>query len=416
MNIHIINIGDEILIGQIVNTNATWMAQQLNLAGFKVTAIKIISDGLEDIQYNIEQSFKEVDIVITTGGLGATKDDITKKAIAQMLGVEMYFDESVYNNIERMFKKRNIPLNHLHKEQSMMPKGVELLENKMGTAPGMHFKYKEKSLFSTAGVPYEMQYVMTNGIVPNLQKQYGKKAIYHHTIKTSGKGETQIQELINDIEEGLPSHIKIAYLPNLGEVRLRISAFANNGQTQEDLEKEVQEVSNNIHEVLNDIVYSHEDISIQEALGNTLKEKGKTLALAESCTGGNIMANIVQIAGSSSYFEGGMVAYSNEIKMQKLGVKQNTLETHGAVSEQTVREMVEGAIAYFGVDVALSVSGIAGPSGGTKEKPVGTIWLAVGNAQKIETSVLRLGKNRQKNIEYTTKRALNMLRMFVLDN
>ncbi len=416
MNVHIITIGDEILIGQIVDTNSAWMGQQLNLCGFQVTTIKTVSDQCDDIVKNISQSLQEADVVLVTGGLGATKDDVTKKAIAECLGVGMYFDEKVYENITSFFKRFGREPNEAHHQQSYMPESVQLLDNKMGTAPGMWFNHQKSILISMPGVPYEMKHLMSEKVLPALKTKFGTRPIFHKTIRTAGHGETNLALKIEDIESSLPDSVKIAYLPNLGEVRLRVSAYGEKGENETQLQQKVEDVSEKIKEKLGDAIYGYEHENLSIALGNLLDEHNLKLVTAESCTGGNIAARIVQTPGSSSYFQGGIVAYSNDLKMRQLDVCEETLFKHGAVSEATVEEMVQGAIKHLNVDIAIAVSGIAGPGGGTPDKPVGTIWVAVGNSKKTKTLRLQLGKDRLKNIEYTTKTALNMARLFILKN
>ncbi len=414
MNIHIITIGDEILIGQIVDTNSAWMGQQLNLSGFRVTAIKTVGDELEAITGNIRTSIKDADVILLTGGLGATKDDITKKAIAEFLGVGMYFDQDVYDRICYFFNKLGRKPNEAHRLQSYMPETVQLLTNKMGTAPGMWFEHEGKILVSMPGVPYEMKYLMGAEVIPRLKSKFGTKAIVHHTIITAGHGETALALRIEKIESSLPEGVKIAYLPNLGTVRIRVSAYGNGNETEEELNDKVGAVVDEIKKELGDAVFGEGEDNLSLSLGRMLLERNMTMATAESCTGGNIAARIVQNPGSSAYFKGGVVAYSNALKMGSLNVKESTLRANGAVSEATVREMVQGAVGNLGVDLAIAVSGIAGPGGGTPDKPVGTIWLAVGDKEQVRTRLLKLGKDRLKNIEYTTKQALNMARLFVL--
>ncbi len=416
MNVHIITIGDEILIGQIVDTNSAWMGEQLNLSGFKITCIKTVQDQLSDITKNIWSSIQEADVVLLTGGLGATKDDVTKKAIADFLGTGMYYDKEVHDRITSFFRKFGREPNEAHRLQSYMPNGVLLLENKMGTAPGMWFETNGKILASMPGVPYEMKHLMTEKVIPKLIKKYGTKPIFHRTIRTAGMGETSLALKIESIESSLPANTKIAYLPNLGEVRIRVSAFGEKDDSQEEIEKKVNDISNKIEKELGNFVYAGNEENLPTTLGKLLLRKKMRLATAESCTGGNIAARIVRIPGSSSYFNGGIIAYSNGIKIKELGVKKETLESHGAVSEETVKEMVLGAINKLNVDLAIAVSGIAGPGGGSPEKPVGTIWIAVGNNENIRTLKLQLSKDRLKNIEYTTNSALNLARLFLLEN
>lgn len=416
MKVHIVTIGDEILIGQIVDTNSAWMATQLNLAGIEVTAIKTVSDKLEDIKTNILSSMKEADIILTTGGLGATKDDITKKAIAELLGVGMYFDEDLYQKIHAFFEKRGFPITDALKVQCTMPETMLKLPNKMGTAPGMWFEHQDTILVSMPGVPYEMKHLMDVQVLPKLKERFGVKPIFHRTLLTSGLGETQVADKIESVLSTFPNNMSIAYLPNLGEVRLRVSAYGEKGTSINSLQELVNGKATEIEGILGTLIYGYEKDNIQNTVGQLLLKKGWHLGTAESCTGGNIAARIVQTSGSSAYFKGGIIAYSNEVKMNELNVQKNTLDTHGAVSEQTVIEMVAGTLEKLNVDVAIAVSGIAGPTGGTEEKPVGLIWIAIGNKDQTITHKLQIGRNRLQNIEYATKRALNLLRLFLIEN
>ncbi len=416
MKVHIITIGDEILIGQIVDTNSAWMATQLNLAGMEVTAIKTVSDKLDDIKTNINASLRDADIVLTTGGLGATKDDITKKAIAELLGVDMYFDQELYDMITTFFQKRGFPITDAHRIQCMMPETMVKLTNKMGTAPGMWFEKDNSILVSMPGVPYEMKYLMEKQILPKLKDKFGAYPIYHRTLLTAGFGETQIAERIEHITDAFPDNMKLAFLPNLGEVRLRVSAYGDENSREAELKQMVDGKVTEIEQIMDNAIYGYEKDSIQNVVGQILLEKGLKLGTAESCTGGNIAARIVQISGSSAYFNGGIVAYSNDVKMKRLNVGEGTLQMYGAVSEATVREMVAGCTKALDADVAIAVSGIAGPTGGTADKPVGLIWIAIGNPEKTVTHKLQLGKDRLKNIEYVTKRALNLLRLYLLES
>lgn len=414
MKVHIITIGDEILIGQIVDTNSAWIATQLNLCGIEVTEIKTVGDNYADIQSALNSSTASADVVLMTGGLGATKDDITKKAIANFMGVEMVFDEELYVKIATLFQKRNIPMTEAMREQCYMPKTMLHLENKMGTAPGMWFDYEKVLIVALPGIPYEMKHLMETQVLPRLKQRVGVAPICHRTLLTSGYGEVQLAEKIEPILQTFPPYMKIAYLPNLGEVRLRISAYGKEGDDEKDLVREVEEKVAAIENLLEHSIYGQGKGDIQSALGKILTEKKWTLATAESCTGGNITAKIVKVAGASQYFKGGVIAYSNKIKKEKLGVSQKTLDEYGAVSEETVREMLQGVLLSMNADVGIAVSGIIGPSGGSKDKPVGTIWIAVGNKEDIQTHQLLLSKDRWQSIEYTSKRALNLLRLFLV--
>lgn len=411
MNVHIITIGDEILIGQIVDTNSAWMATELNLVGAAVTGITTVGDGADDIRLGLRQALHTADVVLLTGGLGPTKDDITKKTIADFFGVEMAFHTPTFERLERFFERLGRQPTEAHRVQCLLPVNAQVLINKMGTAPGMWFEHEGKIIVSMPGVPYEMQYLMSKEVIPRLLQVFPGKPIFHRTLMTAGAGESQIAERLNGIESALPPHLKLAYLPNLGFVRVRLSGSAVDAGR---LQAEVDDQASRIRHQLGDLVYGENDQSLEVVLGELLRNRGLTVATAESCTGGYVAHRITSIAGSSDYFKGSIVAYANEVKMEMLGVQPETLDAHGAVSEATVREMVAGARRVLKTDIAIAISGIAGPGGGTPEKPVGTIWMAVGNDQQIETFKLQAGKDRLKNIEYAGNYALNFVRKFVL--
>lgn len=411
MKVHILTVGDEILIGQIVDTNSAWMAQQLNAIGAKVTGITSVEDTRESITTGLRQALQEVDAVLMTGGLGPTKDDITKKTIADFFGVNMYFDESSYNRLQRLFERFGIEPNESHRIQCYMPTNANLLINKMGTAPGMWFDHEDKVIISMPGVPYEMKYLMEYEVLPKLKARFPMMPIQHRTIMTVGAGESMIAERIASVEESLPTHIKLAFLPNLGQVRLRLSGRGGDEATlSQELDRWVKE----IEELIPELIYGYDEHKLQAAVGDLLKERSLTLSTAESCTGGYLAHLITSISGSSAYFQGSVVAYANEVKTKQLGVNPETLEEHGAVSEETVKEMVQGLLELLGTDIGIAISGIAGPTGGTADKPVGTIWLAVGNKEAIHTKKLQLTKDREKNIQYTSVVGLNMIRRFVI--
>lgn len=411
MKVHILTVGDEILIGQIVDTNSAWMAQQLNAIGAKVTGITSVEDTRESITTGLRQALQEVDAVLMTGGLGPTKDDITKKTIADFFGVNMYFDESSYNRLQRLFERFGIEPNESHRIQCYMPTNANLLINKMGTAPGMWFDHEDKVIISMPGVPYEMKYLMEYEVLPKLKARFPMMPIQHRTIMTVGAGESMIAERIASVEESLPTHIKLAFLPNLGQVRLRLSG---RGGDEATLSQELDSWVKEIEELIPELIYGYDEHKLQAAVGDLLKERSLTLSTAESCTGGYLAHLITSISGSSAYFQGSVVAYANEVKTKQLGVNPETLEEHGAVSEETVKEMVQGLLELLGTDIGIAISGIAGPTGGTADKPVGTIWLAVGNKEAIHTKKLQLTKDREKNIQYTSVVGLNMIRRFVI--
>ena len=409
MQAQIITIGDEILIGQILDTNSAWIAKQLNISGIQVAEMRSVSDTREAIIEALETG-QSADLVLLTGGLGPTKDDITKKVLAEFLGVELTFHEPTYNRIAAYFEKRSFTLTPAHREQCYMPANAEILRNDMGTAPGMWMQKNNTIYVSMPGVPYEMKHLVSERVLPRLLGNAQLRPIVHRTILTAGTGESVIAQRIEDFENNLPDFVKLAYLPNLGIVRLRLTAT---GDDEAALNQILEEKKAEIHTLIPEFVFGEETETLEEVLGRKLKEKGAMLGTAESCTGGYIAHKITSIPGSSAYFGGSVVAYSNQLKTNLLNVDAETLQAHGAVSEETVREMVAGALETLGVDYAVAVSGIAGPEGGTPDKPVGTIWTAVGNRQEIITKKLTLTKYRMRNIQLTSNLTLNMLRKFV---
>lgn len=412
MKATIVTIGDEILIGQIIDTNSAWIGKKLNDIGIDVTEILSVNDSREGILSGLERATKISDLILVTGGLGPTKDDITKSVLAEFMNDKLEFSEENFSLIKKMFERRNITITPSHKTQCYLPSTATLIQNKMGTAPGMLFKKDGKTIISMPGVPYEMKYIMENGVIP-MFKDKSDKVIIHRTIRTAGMGESNISVRIEDIVTELPEHIKIAYLPSLGNVRIRLTAI---GQDRSELQSNIDDFEKRIVEELQDLVYGYDKTLLEEAFGIVAKKHSVMIGLAESCTGGNIASKIVSVPGSSAYFNGGVVAYSNELKMKLLGVNKNTLDNHGAVSEQTVLEMLSGVLKLTNTDIGAAVSGIAGPTGGTLDKPVGTIWIAYGSEQKQETLKLLLGKDRIKNIEYATTVVLNLLRKFIMAN
>ena len=402
----IITIGDEILIGQIVDTNSAWMAQQLNNAGIRVKQISSVSDDKQHILTALAEAAKRADIILITGGLGPTKDDITKLTLAEYFGVGMVENKEALDNVTRIFAKYNRPMLDINKLQAQVPENCEVILNKNGTAPGMWFNHERKIYVSMPGVPFEMMYMIEDEVIPKLKSTLKLPVIFHKTILTAGEGESFLAKRIEDIEDSLPSHIKLAYLPKLGQVRLRLSAY---GEDREVLKHEVEEFAQRIIERVGNIVIAEEDIAIEKALLNFMTEKGLTLSVAESCTGGYISHLLTQHAGSSKVFFGGSVTYSNELKQSMLDVSAETIAKYGAVSEETVKEMVEGALRNFKSDYAIAVTGIAGPDGGTADKPVGTVYIAVASAKKTVVKKFTFGNKRIQNIERSATGAFFML-------
>lgn len=411
MQAAIITVGDEILIGQVIDTNSAYLGQKLSEIGIQLKKTFSVGDQHNEIILGLSQALNEADIVFMTGGLGPTKDDITKKAIADFLGVELFFHHDTFDRIKGIFERMGRPMSPLHNDQCLMPQGVQILKNSMGTAPGMLFYHQGKRIISMPGVPYEMKSIMEEVVIPILMAE-SINFIIHKTILTCGVGETTIENKISDIVSTFPPNIKIAYLPALAQVRLRISA---SGQNEQILRQQVSHFTGLITARISDVIYGYDNTSLEKEIKRLASEKGLKIGTAESCTGGLIASKLVSIPGSSAYFMGSIVAYSNDIKTNILKVKNETLNIHGAVSEETVKEMVDGAIDILNVDIAVAVSGIAGPDGGTLEKPVGTIWICAGSRQNKVTYLLKAGKDRLKNIEIASIYALNLLRKFLLE-
>ncbi|MBR9919637.1 MAG: competence/damage-inducible protein A [Bacteroidetes bacterium] len=407
----IITIGDEILIGQILDTNANWIAREVRETGGQLLGKTTVGDDEKQIRLAIERGFEDAEVILMTGGLGPTRDDITKKAIADHFGVGLVFSQETHAHIAKLFERFGRPMLEAHRQQCFMPQNAKLLTNKMGSAPGMWFEKDGKVLVSMPGVPYEMKHLMTEKVLPKLKQSFQPRGISYRTILTAGKGETQIAEAVESFEDNLPEELKLAYLPGLARVRLRLTAVKGDPQKQEAL---LKSKGDELIEILGEDVFGEDDISLSEALGKLLVERGLTMGTAESCTGGYLAHLITSVPGASRYYEGSFLTYSNRLKEQILGVSPKTLETVGAVSEETVREMLKGLLKNLGVDVGVAISGIMGPGGGTEEKPVGTVWIAFGDSQNPQTIKLSLGKTRDKNIEYTAIKALNELRLYLL--
>ena len=408
----IITIGDEILIGQIIDSNSAWMGEKLNTHGVKVHRISSISDSKEAICATLDKSIEEVDLILITGGLGPTKDDLTKHCLSEYFQMPLERDEATYQKLAQFFEAKNIPFNDLNKGQALLPSGCTILENALGTAQGMLFQKDGKLIISMPGVPYEMKYLMENEVLPKLTNYFELPAIFHRTILTVGVPESELAVRIQAWEEQLPKHIKLAYLPSYGRVRLRLSAFGNSiTQIKEEVLAQEQKLLGYIEKE----VFGYGNISLEEALGDMLSQHNKTIATAESCTGGNIASTLVSVSGSSNYFKGSIVAYHNSAKERLLGVKKDTLHSYGAVSEETVKQMAENVREKLGADIGVASSGIAGPNGGTKEKPVGTVWLAVSDGNTTVTKCLNLSSNRDVNIKRTTIHAMNMVRKHLKD-
>jgi nicotinamide-nucleotide amidase len=407
MKAEIITIGDEILIGQIIDTNSAWIAEQFNLYGIEIYQITSVHDDPRPITRALKNAEKKVDIVILTGGLGPTKDDITKQVLCNYFNTKLVFHEPVFENIKQRFKNRNIDINKLNRDQALVPEACQVLINRMGTAPGMWFEKNDTIYVSVPGVPFEMKYLVANEILPRLVSLGRVKAIYHKTVNTLGLPESILAELIENWEISLPRNIKLAYLPNPLSVRLRLSAV---GTDLKVIEKQVAEEIEKLKRIIPDNIYSFDNESLAEVIGKMLKSKEKTLSLAESCTGGYISQLITSIPGSSSYYKGSITAYSNEVKCNVLDVNMTSIEEFGAVSNQVVSEMAQGVRKLLKSDYSIATSGIAGPDGGTPEKPVGTVWIAIADENSVTAEKFVFGDNRERNIIRSSQTALQMLR------
>ena len=408
MKAEIISIGDELLIGQVVNTNASWMASALNKAGIGVVHIEAISDERDAIRDALDHASKRADIILMTGGLGPTKDDITKHVLAEYFDSKLIFHEPSFRQVEQLFKVRNYKLTEVNRRQAEIPDKCIPLQNINGTAPGMWFEKNGKVYVSMPGVPFEMRALMTDHVIPRLMERFKLGHIFHKTIMTFGMGESRLAEKIAVVEDNLPPNIKLAYLPQPGMVRLRLSA---SGPDSQKLQEEVCHYVDLIRQLVPMLVFGYDDISMEEVVGQQLEKFSETLSTAESCTGGYLAHLITSIAGSSNYFKGSVIAYANEVKVTQLGVSQDDLETHGAVSKEVVEQMADGVRKLIGTDFSLATSGIAGPDGGTKEKPVGTVWIAMASTDKVVSKLLHLGEHRGRNIRISALAALNMLRL-----
>ncbi len=411
MKAEIITIGDEILIGQIVDTNSAWMSEQLNLHGIEVHQIISVHDNHDHILKAFANAEKNADLVLITGGLGPTKDDITKKALCEYFECDLVINEEVLLHVSDMLTRRNVKVNQLNKDQALVPEKCTVLHNSNGTAPGMWFEKNDTIFVSMPGVPFEMEGIMSEEILPRLHANGKAKSIHHQTVLVYGIPESMLAEKIETWEEALPSFIKLAYLPSQLMIRLRLSAY---GVDPDLLKNEVDNQIEKLKTIIPENIFGYGNDSLAGVVGKMLAKNRKTLAVAESCTGGNIAHIFTSNPGSSAYFKGAIVAYSNEIKTSLLEVNPETLALHGAVSEEVATEMALGAKKILKSDYAIATTGIAGPDGGTSEKPVGTVWIAVAAKQNVIVKRYTFAHNRERNILRSSQSAINMLRELIL--
>lgn len=407
MNVQIITIGDELLIGQVVDTNSAWMGQQLGNEGFLVTWRTAVGDVEEQMLEAIDEGMKHAQIVLITGGIGPTKDDITKKTLCKYFDSGMHFSEEVYQNIEQLFERYGRPMNALTRDQAWVPDKCVVIQNRAGTAPCTWFERDDKIVVSMPGVPDEMKWLMTHEIIPRLKQRFRQDTyILHQTTWVTGYGESALALKLTAFEEELPAFVKLAYLPQPGLIRLRLSAYA---ESKEQADEAINRLKEKLFSLLQGHVIAKEDRAPEELIGDLLMARCLTMGTAESCTGGRIASLITAIPGCSRYFLGSIVAYSNEVKKNLLGVSETDLSIQGAVSRPVVEQMALGLIKTLGCDCAIATSGIAGPDGGTPEKPVGTIWVAVAYKGKVVSECFKFNHIREVNITRTSSMALLML-------
>jgi nicotinamide-nucleotide amidase len=411
MKAEIITIGDEILIGQVIDSNAAWMAESLNSIGVSIDRITSVADHTEAIRNILFEASARTDLILITGGLGPTRDDVTKKSITDFFGSKLLRNEDALKRIKIFLRSRGVHLNKENIDQALLPDNCNIIPNHYGTASGLWFKKNGKDIIFIPGVPYEMKNMMTGYILPELRKSYDLPVIIHKTIITQGIPESHLAIKLSDFELNLPDEIKLAYLPSPGFVRLRLSV---SGKEKDEIEELIGDALERLIVLISEYITGFEDESIEKLIGKMLSERQLTLATAESCTGGYIAHLITSVPGSSGYFTGSVVAYSNDIKERVLGVCRESLEKHGAVSEAVVKEMALGIMKLYRSDFAVATSGIAGPDGGTVAKPVGTTWIAVASDKHIATEKYFFGNLRSTNIRRASLMALNMLRKFIL--
>ncbi len=404
VKVEIITIGDEILIGQIVDTNSAWMAVELNKAGFEVVQISSVHDDEVQITDAIHQAFERADVVLTTGGIGPTKDDITKNTLCRFFGAQLVFNQDVYNDIALLLRNRSGAMNELTKSQAMVPDKARIIRNTLGTAPSTWFDYNHKVLVSMPGVPYEMTEVFIQSVIPMLKVRFDLPEIIHRHFMIQGYPESALAIKIADWENALPQHVKLAYLPNFNIVRLRLSTHFT-----DEVHALLNKLADSLREILGDAILAEVDLSAEELMGRWLMKYEKTLTVAESCTGGFLAHRITSVVGSSAWFRGGVVAYANEVKALVLGVDSHAIQQFGAVSSEVVEQMARNIRKWLSSDYAIAVSGIAGPGGGTDEKPVGTTWIAISSEKGTTSREFRFSLKRQLNIERATQSAMLLL-------
>jgi nicotinamide-nucleotide amidase len=413
MNAEIITIGDELLIGQVINTNSAWLASELNKLGIRVVQITTVSDIRESIIRALDNASDRASLILITGGLGPTSDDITKHTLAEYFGTQLVRNKQVLEHVETLLKFRGVALNERNISQADLPENCQVLHNSAGTAPGMWFSKNSRDYISLPGVPYEMKAIYKEVLEQQLRQRFTLPAIIHKTILTCGIPESQMAVLISDWEDALPVNLKLAYLPSPGILRLRLTGTTTGDEIE--LKTSIETETTKLEQIIGSYVFGYDEDTLEMIVGNLLNNNNLSLSTAESCTGGLISFMITSIPGSSAYYQGGVVAYSNDVKTSQLNVSPYSLIMNGAVSQPVVEQMADGARSKFNTDFAVAVSGIAGPTGATEEKPVGTTWIAVASKKRIVSHLHNLGEDRSRNMQKAAVSALFMLRKEILN-
>lgn len=414
MRAEIISIGDEILIGHTIDSNSSWLCDKLDHMGFQVRKISVIRDDEKQIKNTLDEAMAESDLILMTGGLGPTNDDLTMSTLASYFESDIVFSNDVYEDIKKYLGAKDIEVNKLNRSQAEVPEKSTPLTNREGTAPGMWFGENEKVVVSMPGVPHEMKTMFEKEVEPRVSGCFDLPEMVHEIIKTQGIAESVLAEKLQSWEENLPGHIKLAYLPSPGMVKLRLSAVAKEGKKKPDIKKEIEEQLSKVREIIPDQIFGYGDETMESVVGKLLRDNKKTLCTAESCTGGFMAHRITSVPGSSDYFLGSIISYHNQVKIDQLGVEEKIINEKGAVSREVVEQMAMGAREKMNSDYAISVSGIAGPGGGTKDKPVGTVWIGIAFRGGVKSERFSFGKSRSSNIKQTALQGLNMLREEVL--
>lgn len=407
----IITIGDELLIGQVIDTNSAWLGQKLNEIGIKVKQITTVSDDRDHLLKAFSEAQGRADLVLITGGLGPTKDDLTKKTLCEFFGVGLIFHSPSFEIISELFKSRGREITETNKLQAMVLENCSVLMNKNGTAPGMWIDHNQTIFISMPGVPNEMKGLMVNEVIPRFKEKFKLNPILHRTLLTQGIGESFLSDLIEKWELALPSYLKLAYLPGAGILRLRLTA---SGKSEALLNTELDNQINELKEIAGEFIFGYESDSLEEIIGKLLVENNKTLGTVESCTGGFLAHKITSISGSSAYYQGSILPYSNTLKMALLNVEKKLIDNHGAVSKEVVSKLAESGKKILNTDYCIATSGIAGPTGGSEEKPIGTVWIAIAHPAGTMVWKVQLGTNRLRIISETALHALNGLRKLIL--